>query len=271
MLWKTTDIIGCDLQATDGAIGTVEDLLFDEQDWTVRWVVAETGNWLHDRKVLLPPEIFGKPNTVARTIPVDLSRQRIKESPPIASDQPVSRQLESDLYGFYGYPPYWGGALGMPVGTAGPAAVPPLEASAAPSARSGQQSAEPGTGHEDPRPDRDLEGKGDPHLRSAGEVVGYYIQAADGNIGHVEDILIETDSWAVRYLMVDTRNWWPGRMVLISPSWASGVSWVEKKLFVDATREHVQGSPEYDPARPIDRGYEEQLHAHYGRAPYWGP
>ena len=102
-------------------------------------------------------------------------------------------------------------------------------------------------------------------------MIGYYIQATDGDIGHVEDILVEVGSWATRYLMVDTRNWWPGRMVLISPSWANGISWTDQKLFVDVTREHVRGSPEYDPSSPIDRGYEQHLHDHYGYTPYWGP
>lgn len=256
MLWSVNDLVGYGLNATDGAIGTVDDILFDDRDWVVRWLVADTGSWLPGRKVLLPPECFSEPDSLSREIPVGLTRQRIEGSPGIDSDRPVSRQAETNLYGYYGYPPYWSGVYGGPV--AGAAATMPLTATGTAPLGGARSAQEPGGIAGEGVP------KGDPHLRSANEVIGYYIQATDDDIGHVEDILIDMGTWAARYLMVDTRNWWPGRKVLISPDWASSVSWDNRKVYVDVTRERVRNSPEYDPARPIDRGYEDRLHSYYG-------
>ncbi len=272
MLWKTSQIVGYSLRATDGAIGAIDDLLFDDREWTVRWVVVDTGTWLPGRKVLLPPSTFGEADVLGREIPVDLSRQRIEESPGIESDRPVSRQVEADLYGYYGAPTYWeAGARGMPEYIA-PAVgdVPPAAPGMAPPDRPEQHGTAttgpvPGTRRPPPSGERQR----NPHLRSAKEVIGYYIQATDGDIGHVEDIFVEAETWVIRYLMVDTRNWWPGRMVLVSAAWASDVSWSERKVFVDVTRDCVRESPEYHAGAPVDRAYEERLHGHYGYPPYW--
>jgi sporulation protein YlmC with PRC-barrel domain len=109
----------------------------------------------------------------------------------------------------------------------------------------------------------------DPHLRSTHDVSGYHIQAADGEIGHVEDFIIDDETWAIRYLVVDTRNWWPGNKVLISPKWIERVSWNESKVFVNLTREKIKHSPEYTEESLPTRDYETKLHRHYDRQGYW--
>jgi hypothetical protein len=109
----------------------------------------------------------------------------------------------------------------------------------------------------------------DSHLRSADEVTGYHIHATDGNIGHVEDFLVDDESWIMRYLIVDTRNWLPGRKVLVSPGWASSVDWPHKKVFVDLPREKIKNCPEYKSAEPVQREYENTIFNHYGFPPYW--
>ena len=268
MLWRISDLIGYSVQATDGGIGAVSDFLIDDRAWDVRWAVIDTGAWLPGRKVLLPPTAFGDGDPERRAFPVDLTREGVENSPPLDADRPVSRQVEADLYGHYGWAPYWGGAHGMPAyytpaaGAAGavpPVATPvPLQGEADPAAPR-----PPGTAAAENR-------DGDPHLRSANEVTGYYVQATDGDVGHIEDLVVEAGSWKTRYLLVDTRNWWPGRLVLIAPDWASDVSWAERKVLVDVSREKVKGSPEYDATKPIDRGYEARLHSYYDARPYWG-
>ena len=112
-------------------------------------------------------------------------------------------------------------------------------------------------------------GRAEAALRSAHEVRGFPLAATDGDIGHVEDLLVDEDGWFVRYFIVDTGNWLPGRKVLIAPSWVTGIDWIEEKLAVRMTREKVEGSPEYAPEKQIDRRYEHDLHAWYGHAPYW--
>jgi PRC-barrel domain len=113
---------------------------------------------------------------------------------------------------------------------------------------------------------------GDPHLRSSAIVIGYHIAATDGEIGHVEDFLVDEATWAIRYMVVDTRNWWSGTKVLVSPGWVARVDWDASKVEVNMTREQIKNSPEYDPSGPVQRDYEARLHDHYGRPGYWaGP
>jgi len=109
----------------------------------------------------------------------------------------------------------------------------------------------------------------DTHLRSAKEVMGYRIRTTDDEIGHVEDFIIDERPWTIRYMVVDTRNWLPGRKVLVAPDWIDSVDWLEKQVSVDLTKEQVKNSPEYDPAAPVNREYEMQLYDFYGRPKYW--
>ena len=109
----------------------------------------------------------------------------------------------------------------------------------------------------------------DIHLHSARDVVGYYVHAADGDVGHVEDFLVDDSSWAIRYLVVDTRNWLPGRKVVIAPGWIKTVSWDDSRVHVDLLRKEVETAPEYDPDAPLERAFESRLYEHYRRPTYW--
>ncbi|MGE0717597.1 MAG: PRC-barrel domain-containing protein [Alphaproteobacteria bacterium] len=254
MLWRTSDVLGRSVRASDGDVGSVADLLFDDETWTIRWVVVDTGGWLPGRKVLVATSAFEQPLAAERNLAVDVTRQRIEEGPSIDAAAPVSRQMERDVTSFFGWWPYWEGAyppsaIGVPFTPAAGMAPAPL--------RDGPRQ------READRP------QGDPHLRSTSEVVGYYIHASDGDIGHVEDFVGDDDGWAIRYMMVDTRNWWPGRKVIVSPRWITSVSWGERMVYVDLTRDQIKASPEYDHGVGIERGYEDRLFGHYGRQGYW--
>ena len=109
----------------------------------------------------------------------------------------------------------------------------------------------------------------DSHLRSSGAVSGYDIEATDGEIGHVEGYVVDEEAWAIRYIEVATRNWWPGKKVLISPEWIERVSWPESKVFVALTREAIKDAPDYIESMPVTREYENNLYVAYGRPPYW--
>lgn len=251
---RSSLITGYQLRAKDGMIGSIDDLLFDESHFGVRWVVVDTGTWLPGRKVLLPPSALGEPDTDVREYPVDLDKDQIEDAPGLASDKPVSRQLETDIYGYYGWTPYWYGGFGYPApGGMVPAGAMPVT---------------PPASSEDPQNVQagDL---GDPQLRSANEVTGYNVEATDGSIGHIEDVMVDETDWAIRYLMVDTKNWWPGKKVLISPNWRREIVWSEQKIYVDVTRDKVKNAPEFDPTMTVDRDYEDSMFAHYGFRPYW--
>lgn len=246
MLWSASDIIGLAIEATDGKIGSIADLLFDDRQWVLRWAVVDTGDWLPGRSVLLPSDKLGPIERNERALKVALKRSEVENSPVLATDPPVSRQYEAALYDYYGWAPYWAGGMTGP-GLAAPI-MPPLYAAGA-------------------KPDMPVP-EGDPNLMSADEVTGYHIQARDGDIGHIEDFLIEEEGWAIRYLVVDTRNWWPGKKVLVSPHWVTDISWSEHRVTFDVTRERIKASPDYDP-KAFDRAYEERLHAHYDMPTYW--
>jgi hypothetical protein len=113
------------------------------------------------------------------------------------------------------------------------------------------------------------EQKSDPHLRSTREVIGYHIQATDGEIGHVEDFVLNDEIWSIYYMVVDTRNWLPGREVILSTSWIEEVDWIERHVHVNLSQEAVENSPEFDPSVPVNREYEIRLYDYYGRPKYW--
>lgn len=240
------------IEARDGELGKTHDFLFDDESWAIRYMVVDTTRWLPGRKVLIAAHEIGQPDPDSSNVPVELTKERIKSSPDIDTDQPVSRQQQQDLHHHFGWPYYWmqpaplGGAMATPP----PAAVIPEQTIEA--------------------PETELGDPGDPHLRSAREINGYQIEASDGRMGHVEDLIISDEDWVVRYLVIDTRKWWPGKKVLISPEWRVGqFDWTERTVSIDLTREKIKAAPEYDPSEQIRRAYEGQLHDYYGRRAYW--
>jgi hypothetical protein len=249
MLWDASAINGYAIEASDGQLGTVSDLLFDDFGWIIRWLVVDTGHWLPGRKVLLPLSALGQPDRALRHFPVKLTMQQVKDSPDIDTDQPVSRQIESDLYGYYGWGPYWGSNTFLSNAMATPF-VPPLY-------QSESKPLEPGS--VDARPNQ-----GDPHLRSISAIAGYHIHATDGMIGHVEDLLVDVAGWHIRYLTVDTRNWWPGKKVLISPFTVREIDWAERLIHLNVNRQKVKDGPEYDPTITVDGAYNDKFLTYYG-------
>jgi len=251
MLCHASTIHGYTIAASDGPIGTVSDFLFDDRSWLVRWMVVDTGKWLPGRKVLLPPFVLGHPDIMAREFSVRLTRQQVKDSPEIDTDRPVSRQMETHVYDYYGWSPYWGDGLYMGgYGYVGGALVAP------PSMGPRQHAAE------EIAAARQFDG--DPHLRSTAAVTGYHIHASDGAIGHVEDFLLGDADWSIRYLVVDTKNWWPGKRVVISPRSARDIDWGHRMVNLKVDRQKVKDSPTYNPSTPVDRAFEDGFHKYYG-------
>jgi uncharacterized protein YrrD len=252
MLRKASEVEGHAIVASDGPLGTVSDFLFDDASWLVRWLVVETSTWLSRRKVLLPTSALGHLDQRAREFAVRLTMQQVKDSPDVDTDLPVSRQIETNTYVYYGWTPYWGSGgyniAGTHQGETGGA--PPFLGAE----RRGESR---GEAHRD---------GGDPHLRSTASVTGYHIHASDGEIGHVEDFLIEDGDWSIRYLVVDTKNWWPAKKVLISPRSARLIDWASSLVSLDVDRQRVKDSPAYDASTLVDRAYETSFRGHYADA-----
>ena len=249
MLRRTSDLTGFKIAARDGNIGTVSDFLFDDMTWMVRWMVVDTGHWLPGRKVLLPPNVLGHVDMDGEEFSVRLTRAEISGSPDIDTDKSVSRQMETNVYDYYGWSPYWDYGVSLspfPYASDGFLDPTPIE----------NMGSRPGQSH----------GTDDPHLRSVNAVTGYHVHATDGDIGHIENFLVEEVDWCVHYLIVDTKNWWPGKSVLISPRSVRQINWLNRLVDVSASRKKIQDSPAYDPAIHIDRTFERHFRTYYGGA-----
>jgi len=243
--------------ATDGNIGKVKDFYFDDEAWVIRYLVVETGTWLGGRAVLVSPYAIGEPDLASNVLPVSVTKDQMKNCPDIDTHKPVSRQYEKSYLGYYGYPYYWGG-----VGPWGESAYP------------GSMLTGMGTGAypgylgylRSPSADTSNE---DPHLRSCAAVKGYHVHAKDGEIGHVDGFIVDDSTWSIRYLIVNTSNWWVGNQVLISPAWFDSVSWTELSVTTHLDRQAIKDAPPYNGEVALARDDEVSLYAHYGRSAYW--
>lgn len=246
---------GYKLGASDGDIGEVKSVLFEDDTWTVRYLVVKTGSWLFGRKVLISPAAIAGVNFNEKIIAVNLTKEQVKNSPDIDTEKPVERQQEILLYQHYGMGNYWaaGGLWAGGIGTTGMMmqADMPVE---------GPLHEERGS---DPESDSDRDAN--PHLRSTDNVKGYTIEARDGNIGDVADFIVDDSNWKISFVVVDTGDWLPGKKVIISPAWIKEVKWETSSVKVDVTVDRVKNSPEYDPNQPVSDEYETRLSRHYGK------
>jgi len=247
MLSSVKELFGYRIMAKDGNIGEAEDFLFDDRTWILRYVVVASGLSRPDRIVLLIPSILKQPEWRTHIIPVELTKEKVENSPEMDRHKPLSRRYEIELHEHFGWERYWHS------GTQPWSRL----------ARSDPLSLEK---RKEPREDGENQ---DPNLRSTKEAMGCRIQAYDGEIGHVDEFIASDKNWRLYYVVVDTRNWLPGRKVIISPGWIQAINWPEKKVHVELNRELIKNSPKYDPTFPINREYEERLYDYYGRPRYW--
>ena len=278
-----------EIHANDGLIGHARDFFFDDESWVVRYLVVDTGSWLSGRKVLISPISIGRVDVSKKQLLVLLDREAIKNSPDIDSDKPVSRQHEMRYLNYYGYPYYWGGN-----GLWGAGSFPSLRVSDIED-REGQiayeqqqhperleldQESDPQPGHvQQHRSSEECSLAGrenvapaktdDPHLRSCRSVLNHEIHATDGPIGHVDGFLVDDETWAIRYLIVQTGHWWSGHKVLIVPDWITAVNWFESTVNVDLSRAAIRESPHFESCAELDREQEAGLYKHYDRSGYW--
>lgn len=253
MLHSIKKLEGIRILTAGEEVGSVEEVYFDDEQWVIRYLIVDTGGWLGGRLVLISPYAVQSIDWLHRTLFVKLTRQQVEGAPGIDTHKTVSRQQEAEYHRYYGYPQYWQSETFWAWG-AMPVISPPD-----PQIRE----------EEEARRRADAKRAGaDAHLRSSEVVLGYRIEASDDSIGHVADFLFDEKTWAIRYLIVDTRNWLHGKHVLVSPQWIREVSWSERTLNLAITRRQIEQSPEYDPGHVPSEEYERALHGHYGRSHY---
>lgn len=232
MLHSTAELARLSIHATDGTIGSLENLYFDDIQWRVRYLVVDTGHWLPGRLVLIGPSSVERTDLPGRQLHVKLSKQQVADSPGIETHETVSRQHELHMARYYGWPVYWSAD--------NPAA-----------------------------PDADDASDGDSNLRSVSEVRSYAVHATDGDLGHVADFLVDDTAWEIRYLIVDTGRWLPGRKVLIDPRTAEQVDWAKSTVRVRLTKSELEQSPAYDPSGAREQQDKAHLEQYKKWPTYW--
>lgn len=245
MLIKAATLKGYKLVNLDGEMGKVSEFYFDDLYWAIRYLAADTGNYLFGRQVLISPFALGAVIQSEKYIKLDLTKKKLEDGPALNSGQPVSRQFEEDYFQYYRWPKYWAN----PYDWGQYARIEQDTGKSVPPASGGKE--------------------WDSNLRSSHDVCGLHVKATDGNIGHVEDFIIDDETWTIRYLVIAMQNWWPGKRVLVSPHWLERISWDKSTIFIDILRETIRLTPEYTEDTNLDRAYELSLHQHYKRPANW--
>jgi hypothetical protein len=251
MLRSIRDLETFRIGASDGTIGSVKDFYFDDQAWVIRYAVVATGIWFGGREVLISPMSIGTADWDAQVLPVSITKEQVRHCPAVDTHKPVSRQHEAAYLGYYGYPYYWQGS-----GLWGEAEYPGamLNGGAFRSAVTVEKAGAPDD---------------DDHLRSCNAVKGYHIHATDGDLGHVQGYLLDEETWAIRYLIVNTSNWWLGHPVLIAPDWIEEVSWEHANVTTTLNRQRIKAAPPFDAGGTMSRSDEAAVYQHYGHRGYW--
>lgn len=248
MLRSLRSMLNYQINAKNEVVGEVEDFFFDDHQWVVRYIVDRLGAFTDQKHLLVSPRSVKSFDWVTKSITTDLTKAQIEKSPDVNAHKPISFQQQDDLAKYFNWPLYAQWGMDSDFGRTNR-----LENNQKALHSVAQKASE----------------SADDFLRSAQEVQGYHIHALDGEIGRVDDFIIEDDSWSIRYMAIATHHWTPGRKVLISPHWIHAIRWNDAEVVVNLDRKAVKNSPEFNPHELINRQYEETLYDYYGRPFYW--
>jgi PRC-barrel domain len=211
MLHLLMDLVDASVTATDGDLGKVRNFLFDDQSWAIRYLVSDVGSWVKRRDVVISLEAMDQLNWGDKILHFRLTKEQVRNSPDVDSKKPVSRQQEIALREYYGWPAYW-----RNLGDADYASIPVAAGRDFP-VKSGE----------------------DTHLRSAEDVAGYQVWATDGEIGRLENFVVDESCRRIDYLDVRSGDWLHGRSMLVPTQWVSAVSWGNHRIELDHLRKQI--------------------------------
>lgn len=260
MLRNVKELYGLKVAASNGPVGEITDCFFDDHAWTIRFFVVETEPSLGGRKVLIPRNAIHALDWATKVLSVALTRERVKASPDVDTSKPVSRQHEVEQFGYYGYPyndgdeRRWSGGSRFGMSLEG---YPSVRLPMAP-----REKAE----FVDSLAKLHRNQGDDPHLRSCRAIQRYHIHAVDGDVGHVESLLVDDEAWAIGYLIVNTSDWWLGHQMLVAPPWIVDISWLDATVSVEMSRQAIKDAPTYAPQDAMPSPEQERrLFEYYGR------
>lgn len=239
------ELIGYTIQATDGEKGKVYDILFDDETWIIRYVEADLGTLFSRKRVLIPRFYLREPVWEEKHFPIELTVEKIKDSPDVDFDLPFSRKYEKELVEHYGLEPYW------PTNMAAFAGKETMFNPEIPFKTTKKSIAGD---------------KIETSLRSFAEIRGYLIHATDENFGHIEDLIIDDSDWQIIYVVIDTKNIVPwSKQVMLPIELINEISFINRDAKINLTKETIKNAPEYNPVMAINTEYEKVLYDFYGR------
>jgi len=245
MQHSVNNLVGCTVNVKDCELGKVNEFYFDDIAWSIRYLVVKAGNWMSERILLIPQAALGAADWKSGRFNINLTMKQVKNSPDIDTDKIITRQTEIDLFNYYSLHYYWGNEFyARPIIMDSFKSFTNLKMVA-----------------EEDEFSQDL--NNNQYLLSTNKVKGYNIHANDGEIGHVEDYILDDENWNLRFLIVDTHNWKPGKKVLILPRWIKHIDNDQSKVFLNLSQESVKNIPEFDPSQPIGTNYDTELFNHY--------
>jgi uncharacterized protein YrrD len=254
MLRNVNHLQGFGIEAQDGKIGHAEHIYFDDDDWAIRYLVVQTGNWIRRKHVLISPIFITAVNWPEETVSVSLTQEQVRHSPDMNMKEPISRKQEREFFKYYKTRGYWAG-----YGLWGTGMHPEDVLSIQTKDKSPAEL----------KVEQPEEGAGEVHLRSSARVEGYSVLANRGEIGKVADFIFDDRTWAIRYLVVNTGRFFGGKQVLLAPRWTKEISWKRQQMYIDMENSKIEDAPEYHPDEPVTPEYEERLYQHYGRRSPW--
>ncbi len=246
MYSRVSELKNLTLSALDGDIGRSRDFLFDDEHWAVRYLEVNTSRWLIGRRVLISPAVVGVPDFDDKRLPVDLTQSAIEDAPGLDKDQPVSRQYEAEYASHFGQMYYWWGAGLWGDGSNPGDIVSRVEVPVTPEENVVNSIEE------------------DCHLRSAEEVIGYRTHAIDGDLGEVEDFIVDTRNWSIAFAVLDTGHWLPGRKIMLPVVWVNGIDWAERRFNIDVTKAALESAPEIE--EPLSAQSITAFYEHFGKS-----
>ncbi|MFG6116356.1 PRC-barrel domain-containing protein [Halobacillus sp. MO56] len=260
MLYLASTLETYNIQAVDGELGKLKDLYFDDNKWAIRYLVADTRKWLPGKKVVVSPSGMETVKTEEKVIHVKNKKEDIRDNATLEEKQEFSYDKEVELSDTFGWKQYWSGEflwggyltpldpMEEPVRTAEPARTekPPINDNVH------------GSNHK---------------LRSIENIKGEFQHAVvhgdNGKIGYIKDILIDDETWRIRYFIVDTSEWSTNESVLISPDWLQSVDWVDNDFYIDLKLETIEDGPNYKKEQQVTEELEEEVYRKYRKEPYW--
>jgi hypothetical protein len=233
MLISTRSVLRCFVENEEGIVGKLEDLLFDDESWAVRYVVIEIGGWIYQHQVLLPPALIDVVDWPNRSIRTRLSYHELEEAPNVSEHRPISRNASSHVQYPVGPSACTFSTLTIPI-------VVPV--------------------HDEP---------GEAHLQSTQDVIGYVVESSDGEIGHLAEMILNAPtghkgSWTFDNLVVDRGFWFPNRKIVLAPQQVGKIHCDARAIRLAMTLEEVQASPAFQPHAAKNHRIERVFYDYYG-------